>query len=246
MEESHDLGVGPEFEPVQACKVLIVDCYELTRIGLRYALQGNQQYSLVAETDNALSALQLARQTQPNVVILDVIPVNEAINLTREIKAILPEVKVVVLVGEQDEHNIQAALAAGVDAYCLKTVTSGRLFQIMDAVCQDAVWLDPGIAKKSSAYATPPSQNNLRTTLNYGQFQLSLTQRECEVLTLLTEGKSNKEIAHLLGISTHTVKTHVRNLIQKMAVEDRTQAVVKALHCGLVKHEPQDNSMLEV
>ena len=134
---------------------------------------------------------------------------------------------------------VLSALAAGADAYCMKDIKIDLLSQVIEMVCQGAVWLDPAIARlvmgalpglpgaqaSKEAEKQPPRRR---------QYNADLTEREREVLQHIVDGKSNKEIAQLLNVTTHTAKAHVCNIIQKLAVDDRTQAAVKALREGMV------------
>ncbi len=220
-------------------KVMVVDDHEFTRTGLSFSLQSKSSFNIVAEAQNGLEALALAEKLQPDVILMDIeMPELDGIEATQKIKSLYPETKVVILTSRQIDEEIYASLAAQADAYCLKDIKTERLIHVIETVKDGAVWLDPAIARKvalvlqqrpgvgkdrQSPPVIEPNPHN------------DLSERETEVLELIAQGKSNKEIADILCISIYTVKAHVRNLIQKLAVDDRTQAAVKALQSGLIE-----------
>lgn len=160
----------------------------------------------------------------------------DGIEATQKIKRDFPHIKVVILTSHQDGEEVYASLAAGADAYCMKDIRIERLIQIMDMVYDGAIWLDPAIARlvmDSLMIRVPEKARD--TTQSRQRYNVDLTDRELEVLKLIVEGRSNKEIADKLVITVHTAKAHVGNIMQKLAVDDRTQATVKALHDGLVQ-----------
>jgi DNA-binding NarL/FixJ family response regulator len=164
-------------------------------------------------------------------------PILDGIEATRQIKAKLPQIKVIMLTSHDAGDEVYASLAAGADAYCLKDIKLERLIQVIEMVNEGALWLDPAIAQMV-VKALPlnlPERLKTPSSSNRNHYNLELTERESEVLGKIVEGKSNKEIADALFITIHTVKAHVANIISKLAVDDRTQAAVKALRDGLVK-----------
>ncbi len=216
-------------------QAMIVDDDEITRMGLKHALEKMQIFSGVYEEASA-NALLAQLATKPvDLVLLDIsMPGMGGIEATRLIKQHHPEVKVLIFTYHDTEEKVSAALSAGADAYCVKNISVERLRLAIDCVLQGALWLDPLIARKAlGAFGQSdahPVQVAAAPTLSHrASKRLDLTEREFDVLRLITQGKSNKEIGVLLEISPYTVKTHIRNLTQKLGVEDRTQAAVKAL-----------------
>ena len=223
----------------QIVRVLIVEDHELASYGLRMALLGRENISVIGEAENGLIGVQSALQEKPDVVLMDIgMPVMNGITATHEIKSKLPNTKVIMLTSLSHEEEVLASLSAGADAYCLKDIKIDRLIQVIDMAMEGAIWLDPNIARlvvqSLDTHNSPTEHPDSSTKVPRKRYQTALTDREQEVLNLLVEGKSNKEIAALLEVSAHTAKAHVGNIIEKLAVDDRTQAAVKALKEGLV------------
>jgi DNA-binding NarL/FixJ family response regulator len=207
-------------------RVLVVEDDPVMQLGLEQFLLETAQVSIVAQVADGCSGVEVTRRLKPDLVLMDVgLPQLDGIAATQQIKAELPEVRVVMLTSHHAETEVIAALAAGADAYCIKgTCLEGLLTAI--ATAQDgAIYLDPQIARcVVKHFKSPPGQ--LRS--------IQLSERELEVLKLLVEGKSNPEIAAILYLSLSTIKTHVRGIMSKLAVDDRVQAAVVALRSGLV------------
>lgn len=218
--------------------LIIADDDEITRIGLRHALEAMSRFASIQEAENGEALLAFLEKAPVNLVLLDIgMPGMDGITATRLIKERFPEVKVLILSYYDTSEKVSQALSAGADAYCVKNINVDKLRLAIDSVLEGAVWLDPLVARKVAAvmpHFTPDGVAS--TTMGGGRSsrKLELTEREAEVLRLITHGKSNKEIGLALDISPYTVKTHIRNLTQKLGVEDRTQAAVKALQDGLI------------
>lgn len=223
--------------PAQPLRVLIVEDHELARYGLSMALSDRGNITIIGEAENGQQGLELALAEKPDIVLMDIgMPVMNGITATQEIKSRLPNVKVVMLTSLSNQEEVLASLAAGADAYCMKEIKLDRLAQVMEMVMDGAIWLDPTIARLVMQ-SLPTSVNGLETSgdkQSKRRYNTELTERELEVLKLIVSGKSNKEIALILGVSSHTAKAHVGNIIQKLAVDDRTQVAVKALTDGLI------------
>jgi DNA-binding NarL/FixJ family response regulator len=231
--------------------LLIAEDHELARYGLALALEERGVFSRILEAENGEQAVQLCRQERPDVVLMDIgMPVMDGISATRLLRQELPDLKIVMLTSHRDENEVFASLTAGADAYCMKDIRIDRLCQVIDSIMEGAIWLDPAIAKTvllalpGAAPAPPAIAQGIAEPMmlaadgdKLGQrkrYNTELTARELEVLKLIVGGKSNKEIAQILDFTPHTAKAHVCNIIQKLAVDDRTQAAVKALQEGLV------------
>lgn len=226
-------------------RILIVEDHELARYGLSMALSEKEGIEIVGEAENGQQGVDLALKEKPDVILMDIgMPVLDGIATTQQIKAAWPESRVIMLTSIQNHEEVLASMAAGADAYCLKDIKMERLCQVIQMVLEGAIWLDPAIARMVMQTlptgAEPVPSHNFdaieQTAGKKGRvrYNAELTERELEVLKLIVDGKSNKEIAVLLDVSAHTAKAHVGSIIQKLAVDDRTQVAVKALRDGLV------------
>lgn len=217
----------------QTVEILIVDDHEFTRLGLSSGIRRKSGFAIAGEAGNGEEAVQFVQENQPDVVLMDIgLPRMDGITATRKIKENYPDTKVIILSSRQIEDEINASIAAGADGYCLKDITTERLIQIIELVLEGGIWLDPYIARILAGSLTRQARDGRSGRHAYNT---ELTEREKEVLALIVEGKSNKEIGQALGITLPTTKAHVSSLIQKLAVDDRTQAAVKALQEGLVQ-----------
>lgn len=230
---SDPTGVKPE----HSLRIFIAEDHELTRMGLRFAIQDHIRLALVGESGDGLDAWNQIQTLKPDLVLMDIeLPELDGIAVTRKIKENLPETKVVMLTSKSQEDQVFTAFSAGADGYCLKDIKLEKLFQVLEMVYEGGIWLDPPIAgfiiKRATSTPKPsmPSSHKIAGD----EFGVSLTDREFETLSLIVAGKSNKEIAECMGVSMNTIKTYVGKIIQKLAVDDRTQAAVKALQSGLV------------
>lgn len=223
--------------PQETLKVLIVEDHELARYGLTLALEDKGTFEIVGEAENGDQAIRLAMAHKPDIILMDIgMPVMDGITATQRIKEHLPGTKVVMLTSRKENEEVYASLAAGADAYCMKDIKIDRLCQVLEMVMDGAIWLDPAIARL--VMQTIPGSTSYEASkpiTSRKQYNTELTEREQEVLKLIVAGKSNKEIAGILSITTHTAKAHVCNIIQKLAVDDRTQVAVKALRDGLIE-----------
>ncbi len=226
-------------------KLIIAEDHELSRLGLSLSLQKNPKIEIIHEAESGQSVLDfLAAENneKPDLILMDIgMPILDGIETTQRVKQKYPDIKVLMLTSHDSGDEVFASLSAGAEAYCLKDIKLERLEQVIEMVQEGAVWLDPAIAQavlKTLPVNLPHKNRVFSSNHNYnGQTSnsIDLTEREYEVLEKIVEGKSNKEIGEDLFITIHTVKAHVCNIIQKLSVNDRTQAAVKALRDGLVK-----------
>ncbi len=215
--------------------VIIVEDFKLTRVGLRCALNSNEDIEVVAESEEATEGLQLIQKYNPDVVLMDLgLPGMNGIEATLKVKEINPKIKVIALTSHDREEEVIAALSSGATAYCLKDIDPAKLADVVRDVAEGVCWLDPEIAQM--ALNSFPKLENTRLLSNTAsqEGRVPLTEREFEVLKHLVSGKSNTEIAKELIVSVHTAKAHVCSILQKMCVNDRVQAAVKAVKEGLV------------
>lgn len=211
--------------------ILIVEDHELTRFGLKTAFEGIDFVGNLYEAESAEKALEIFNENQIDVVIMDLgLPVMNGIEATKRIRSSNKDVKVVILTSHNDEKEVLNSLRAGANAYCSKEINPQRLIQVVQSVADGAAWFDPSIAhivlKATTNSPVIDSENNSKS--------YDLTSRETQILKLMTEGYSNMEIAQILVISINTTKAHVANILQKLEVDDRLQAALKALKYKIV------------
>lgn len=210
-------------------RILIVEDDPLIQLGLEQYLEEFNQFQIIGQATDGYRAIALAQKLAPDLVIMDIgLPKLDGIAAAQEIKKTVPEIRIVMLTSHDTETEMIAAFASGADAYCIKGTSLTGLLAAIAAAQEGAIYLDPQIASQAIAYFQPQvkPKNNLNE---------QLSQRELEVLELIVEGNSNPLIAQQLYISVSTVKTHVRSIMNKLAVNDRVQAAVVALRSGLVQ-----------
>ncbi|WP_416675209.1 response regulator [Egbenema bharatensis] len=224
------MTIEPDFQPAalkpSPLKTLVVEDDPVMRMGLVDFFESHPSIQVIGQATNGYAACDRALQLRPDLVIMDIgLPELDGIAATKEIKSKLPEVRVMMLTSHTAEHEMVAALSSGADAYCVKGTSLERLMLAIQCVQEGAIYLDPRIGRQILKSLNPrlPSEPIA-----------PLSQRELEVLKLLVEGKSNPEIAAALYLSVGTVKTHIRSIMNKLAVDDRVQAAVVALRSGLV------------
>lgn len=234
-------------------RVALIEDHDLTRVGLRTALQQSSEIELVGEAANGKEGLKLLETSKPDIGIVDIgLPDIDGIELTRQSKKnSSPEesksTKILILTLHDNEEAVLAAFAAGADSYCMKNMSFDRLIEVLKLTHEGNSWIDPAIARiilsqaKNASPETKPVPTTGKVRINAAEPEYSqlieaypLTERELEVLQLIVEGCSNAEIAEKLFITVGTVKTHVRNILNKLCADDRTQAAVRALRSGLV------------
>jgi two-component system, NarL family, response regulator LiaR len=231
-------------------EVALIEDHDLTRVGMRTALQQQPGIKVVGEAANATDGLQLLQASKPDVAIVDIgLPDMDGIELTRQFRIFQTEIedkktKILILTLNDSEEAVLAAFAAGADSYCMKDVSLDRLIEALQVTNDGNSWIDPAIARLVLKQARLPSADgNANVTVaidavapEYSQIleTYPLTERELEVLELIVAGCSNATIAEKLYITVGTVKTHVRNILNKLCADDRTQAAVRALRSGLV------------
>ncbi len=223
LDETRSPNIVSDLPPL---RILIVEDDPMMQLGLEQSLEDYPQLTIVGQADDGYRGVEQALKLQPDVIVMDIgLPRLDGIKATEEIKKALPNVRIVMLTSHTSETEVIAALGSGADAYCIKGTNVDRLIAAIAAAQEGATYLDPQIARRVIEHLKPPSPAN-----NIGH----LSQRELEVLKLMVEGKSNPEIAAELYLSPNTVKTHIRGIMNKLAVDDRVQAAVVALRSGLV------------
>lgn len=217
-----------DFSEQSPVRVLIVEDDPMMQLGLEQSLAASPGITVVGRADDGYLAVEAALKLKPDLIVMDIgLPRLDGIAATQQIKTALPEVRVVILTSHTTENEVIAALSSGADAYCIKGTSVDRLLAAIAAAQEGASYLDPQIARRVMDHLKP-------TTTAEAGLVGQLSQRELEVLKLMVEGRSNPEIAAVLYLSPNTVKTHVRGIMNKLAVDDRVQAAVVALRAGLV------------
>lgn len=216
-------------------RILLVEDQKLMRVGLKSLFEEHGELEIVSEAQSGKEAIEKYRTVHPDVTLMDIgLPDMNGIEATKKILEIDSKAKVIILTSHLSENEVIDALHAGACAYVMKDINTEILKMIIKTVKDGAMWLDPQavpILREKNCGVIPPRQ---MSRAMFKEQHANLTQREYEVLKLVVDGKSNNEIAQELTISEHTAKAHVCNIIQKLVVDDRTQAAVKALKEGLV------------
>jgi two-component system, NarL family, response regulator LiaR len=206
--------------------VVIVDDHTIVRQGLRTYLELQPDVLVVGEAANGNEAMAVVRDNLPDIVLMDlVMPVMDGVDATRAITAMSPSTRVIVLTSFSEDEKVFASIKAGAQGYLMKDVLPSDLVAAIRTVNRGEAQLDPEIARKvMQEFANPQPVAPKH----------DLTDRELEVLRLIAQGKSNKDISEDLVLSEKTVKTHVSNILQKLHLSDRTQAAVFALRQKIV------------
>ena len=215
-------------------RVLIVDDHRMVRQGLRTFLElqdhSVQPIVVVGEAENGLQAVELASQSKPDIVLLDlVMPLMDGIHATPDILKCSPETRIIILTSFAEEDKVLPAIRAGAQGYLLKDIRPDELVRAIREAHAGRVQLHPEAAKRLISAVTTPESTPPRVP---GPVDGKLTEREQEVLSLIADGLSNHEIAEKMFISEKTVKTHVSNILGKLHLADRTQAAIYALKHG--------------
>jgi len=215
---------------LEKIRILIADDHAFVREGTRRILEQEPDLEVVAEAGNGEEAVALASELKPDVAIIDVaMPKLDGIEATRRIKALCPAVAVLVLSAYDDDQFVFGLLEAGAAGYLLKSVRGHEIVEAIRAVDAGESVLHPSVARKVlNRFASVSNRAQRKKPLEL------LTEREMEVLKLVTKGLSNKDIADGLSLSIRTVQGHLANIFNKLRVSSRTEAVVHALKEGWV------------
>lgn len=210
-------------------RVLIVDDHTLFRESLRSHLSTQENIEVVGEAGDGIEAISKTMELQPDVILMDfAMPNLNGLQATLQIKKNNPAVKILILTMYETGPHVYQILRGGASGYILKKAPTKELISAIEAVFQGEAFLCPSVAKQIlDDYL---EQAEVGEEAVHGE----LTNRELELIGLIAEGKTNKEIANLLGISVHTVQTHRLNLMKKLDVHDRTQLVRYAIRRGLI------------
>jgi two-component system, NarL family, response regulator NreC len=215
---------------VKAIRILLADDHTVMRKGLRMLLDNQPEFSVVAEASDGRQAVEQAEATGPDVAVVDIaMPNLSGIEAAQRIHAALPQVAIVILSMHSDEGYVLRALKAGAKGYLLKDSAEGDLIQAIKAVHQGKTFFSPEI----SQMLVEDYIREIRARGTEDSYDL-LTPREREILQLLAERKSNKEIAQTLNLSTYTVETHRRNLQEKLNLHSLGELILYAVRKGMI------------
>jgi len=206
-------------------KVLIVDDHPVTRDGLRSALSTSDEVEIVGEAASGEEAVQLVKELAPEVVFMDVrLPGITGIEATKQVLGFAPDTKIILFTVEESRAALADAMRAGVSGYLLKDVSAAELIQAGKLALEGKAVIHPTLTR---AFIEEAQYVDSRP-------DTPLSRRESEILQMVAYGATTKEVAHKLGISPHTVKTHLERIFEKLGANDRAQAVAIALRKGLV------------
>lgn len=219
----------------EVVSVVIVEDYKLTRVGLKSTLNEFQHINVVGEAEDAIAGIPMIERLKPDVVLMDLgLPGMNGLEATMKIKDMGLKSKVIILTSHERGEEVIAALGSGANAYCLKDISPDTLSEVIRNVSDGACWVDPAVSSVALNFFPKPENVSLIQTSEIQDARAQLTERELEVLKHLVKGKSNTEIAKELIVSVHTAKAHVCSILQKLCVDDRVQAAVKAIKENII------------
>ena len=215
-------------------RLVLVDDQALFREGLRILLNQHHNLEIVAEASNGEEAVAAAKLHVPDIMLMDLrMPHLNGVEATRQIRREMPEVRIIVLTTFEDDNEVYEALSAGATGYLLKASPSERVVEAIELTARGESFIEPSVtAKLLNHFSRLASGQNKRVAPP--PLAEPLSTREHDVLSHLANGRSNKEIAHELGIAEGTVKNHMSNVISKLGALDRTQAALRARELGLI------------
>ena len=209
----------------QKINLLIVEDHALTLFGLKTVLNSKEFVNETFEAQNATKAITINKKNQIDIAIVDLgLPDINGIELTKKIRELSPSTKTIILTSHNNQEEVVDCFKNGAKAYCSKEIDTNILSEVIEHVKYGAVWIDPAVAN------IVESCLSAENTLNDGVLdKYNFTAREKEILKLLVNGYDNAQMSKKLSVSLHTIKAHMCNILQKLDVKDRTQAVVKAI-----------------
>jgi DNA-binding NarL/FixJ family response regulator len=208
--------------------ILVVDDHVLFRDGIRTLLLGNEQMHLAGECDTGEEAVTIAETLQPDVILMDIqLPGMNGIEATRQIVRGSPHIIILMLTMFDDDQSVFSAMSAGARGYVLKGAAHDELLRAIEAVANGAAIFSPSIAAKMMMFFARIEEHNNRSIFP------QLSEREHEILARIARGESNADIGRALNISLKTVQNHVSNILNKLQLVDRAQAIVVAVKAGM-------------
>ncbi|MDD3593793.1 MAG: response regulator transcription factor [Candidatus Gastranaerophilales bacterium] len=209
--------------------VLIVEDHSLTLFGLKTVFKEQDFIGEIFEAQNAADAIEYCHNKKIDIAIIDLgLPDMDGITLTKQIKQLSNQTKIVILTSHKTKEDVTDALKSGASAYCNKEIDIMNLLKVIEQVNLGALWIDPAVSKIVIDTLCTGRHNDFENINKY-----CLTEREKSVLKLMCEGLTNLEMSNKLSVSIHTIKAHICSILQKLSVEDRTRAVIKALKTNI-------------
>ena len=208
-------------------RIFLCDDHKLFRQGVRKLLELEKDITIVGEANNGVEMLEMLKKTKPDVILMDIgMPDMDGVSATYKVKKMLPLVDVIILTVYEDEPHIFQAIKAGAKGYLLKDVSIDELLEAIHRVYKGEALIQPAVATKVLKEFVMLDKRKIKRG---DRFCCDLTEREKEVLRLITLGGTNKEIGNKLGITEKTVKNHIANIFQTLHVNNRTQAALYVL-----------------
>jgi DNA-binding NarL/FixJ family response regulator len=219
-------------------QILVVDDHPLFRRGIRWSLENESDFLVVGEAGDGATAVQQVDLVVPDVVLIDInMPRMSGLEVTRIIKRRHPQMGVIILTMHEDDEQLFHAIRVGAAAYCTKDIEAEELIRLIRRVARGEYMINENVLSRPFVASRVLDQFRELSQMEQvkdGVFS-PLTPREVEILDCVAQGNSNKEIARILSISDQTVKNHITSILRKLAVNDRTQAVIYALRHGWIK-----------
>jgi len=221
---------------MESIRVLIADDHPVVREGVRAMLDTDDGMEVIGEASDGLEAVAKTEECQPDVVLMDIVmPKLDGLEATRRIKKQYPDISVIMLTIYDDKAFVIDAIQAGAGGYLMKDASHDLLCHTIKAVNSGGVLIKTSLLREAIATLVDVTADQLKKIAGSSIGVEELTSREQQVLELLVDGRTNKEIAKELSIADETAKKHVENILSKLAASDRTQAAVKAVRIGLAK-----------
>lgn len=219
-----------------ALRIVLADDHLLFRKGVAAVLAFRPEYQVVGEASDGLEAVEVARAARPDVILMDLtMPRCSGLEATRIIKGEMPQIKIIVLTVSDTDRDLFGAIKSGADGYLLKNIQQDQLFKMLEGLQRGEAPVTGVLAARILKEFREPEQSALLV-----EGENDLTSRESQVLELLVQGLTNKEIAAALSVAEDTVRAHVRLILEKLHLQNRTQAAVYAVRQGLVQGPKED------
>jgi DNA-binding NarL/FixJ family response regulator len=223
---------------MEPMRILLVDDHVLFRKGIATLLSARPDMVIAGEASDGIEAVEVAHQTKPDVILLDVnMPNRNGIETVKVLKKEMPEIQIVMLTVSDDDNDLFQALKNGANGYLLKNLEPQELYKMLEGIRQGEAPISGAMASKILQEFWQPEPKKDKDAAQVDE----LTAREIEVLEQVVTGASNKEIAEVLHITENTVKIHLRNILEKLHVQNRIQAAVHAVREGLVDDSGTEN-----